>query len=562
MTRETTMSPLSTRTTLRAAAAALCLAAAFAVRGAADEGDVFVYGLNSYGKLSINGTIVDDLVSDFDVDDDDVDHLDEAWVGLVVEGSDRYALRYDGRVNKNGKKLFDLPYEGYRWVGIAVEDGTVFCLTADGVLTVDDDIVGDLAMEGYGFLSLAVHQGRVYSLRSDGQTFRDADRDDFVKFTAGPGRATLFPDGWAVDTLWNRIAVDPAGNGRLIALRTDGSLHGAPLSGINAQGTEIAELPFVYDFDADDDGDTDDYPFLDDVYTDLEVSVTGSWWVLAADGRVFNEDRGAIIPEGDLPDQPDEESTLYYDLAVRGTDYWVVRNDGRVYFDGQTPPILELPGESYGRVAVATAQPDTSSIEEHPPKATILHTRTIVGTPLAIPAIVSDTETAVADLVITPYKVPADETGSAAVWDGDARLLRWDAPQAAGEYKFKFDVTDSAGTTVRFVYVIEVFGADDDPEENKTPKTPTVTEARAIVGQPFVLPIIVDDKDHDELTIAVDLGDYPYTAGASFDKATNTFSWTPATEDQGEVTLKFKVSDGTVEKKVEVALKVKNGLIF
>ena len=45
----------------------------------------------------------------------------------------------------------------------------------------------------------------------------------------------------------------------------------------------------------------------------------------------------------------------------------------------------------------------------------------------------------------------------------------------------------------------------------------------------------------------MDLADYPYTVGATFDKATNTFAWTPHAEDQGDVTLKFNVvaSDGT-----------------
>jgi putative Ig domain-containing protein len=558
--RESTMRPLSPRSAVRAAAAALGLATVCAVRGVAAEGDPYVYTLNNYGKLSVNGTVIDDLPGAFDFDGDDVDHLDEAWVGLAVEGSDRYALRYDGLVRKNGKKLFELPYGGFRWVGIAVENGTVFCLTADGVLAVDDDIVGDLAMEGYGFLALAVHDGRIYSLRSDGQVFRDADREDFIRFAAGPGRASLFPDGWAVDTLWSRIAVDPTGSGRLIALRTDGHLYGAPLSGIDPTAAEIAELPFFYDYDADDDGDTDEYPVLDDIYTDLEVSETGSWWVLAADGRVFNEDRGALIPVGDLPDQPDEETTLYYDLAVRGTDYWVVRNDGKVYFDGETPPILQLPGTSYGRVAVSTALPDTSSIDEHPPKATILHTRTIVGTPLEIPAIVSDTETATADLVVTPTSIPADTSGSTAVWDGAARVLRWDAPQVAGEYKFKFDVTD-AKTTDSFVYVIEVLHShEDDPAENTAPRTPTITGARAIVGQPYVLPIVVDDKDRDVVTVTVDRSKYPYTGGATFDDATHSFAWTPTAEDKGDVKLKFEVSDGVAEKSVEFVLKVKNAL--
>jgi hypothetical protein len=556
------MNPVSPRTAVRFAAVALAVACLSSVRGDAAVDGVYVYGMNLFGKLSVNGTIIDDQPGNFEVDDDDVDGIEDAWTGLAVEGSDRYSLQFDGLIRKNGKKLFKLPYYGYRWVGMAVEDGTVFCLTSDGMLAVNDDIVGDLAMEGFGFLALAVHNGRIYSLRADGQVFRDADREDFVKFTAGNGEASFFPDGWALDTLWLRIAVDPTGEGRLVALRSDGNLHWAPLSGITTDGLEIAELPFVYDWDEDDDEDVDDYPLADDVFIDLELSPTGTWVVLCADGRVFTEQRGALVPDADLPDQFDQLPTLYTDLAVRGSDYWVVRADGKLYCNGTTPPQLELPGTTYGRVAVSDQAPDTSEIEEHPPKATILHTRTVVGTPLTVPAIVSDTETATADIVVTPYKLPVDETGSAATWDAASRSMLWDAPQAAGEYKFKFDVTDSAGTTARFVYVIEVFGADDDPEENKTPKTPTITSARAIVGQPFVLPLVLDDKDHDALTVAVDLGDYPYTAGAVFDKSTNTFSWTPAAEDQGDVTLKFKVHDGTVEKKFDFVLKVKNGLIF
>ena len=552
------MHPLSPRTAVRAAAAVLGLLTLCAVRGVAAEGGVYIYSLNTFGKLSVDGTVLDDLPGEFDVDDDDVDHLEQAWTGLVVEGPDRYMLRYDGLVVKNGKKIFRLPYHGYRWVGMAVENGTVFCLTADGVIAVDNDIVGDLAMEGYGFLALAVYQGRVYSLRSDGQTFRDADRDDFIRFEAGPGRASFFPDGWAVDTLWNRIAVDPVG-GRLIALRTDGNLYGAPLSGINRFGTEIAELPFIFDTDADGDDRTDEFPVLDDSYTDLETNEEGAWWVLSADGRVYSEYKGALVPEGDLPDQPDERTTLYYDLAVRGTDFWVVRNDARVYFDGQTPPILELPGTSYGRIAVSPDRPDTSSVEEHPPRATILHTRTVAKQPLTIPVAVSDTETATADLVVTPYAIPADSTGSTAVWDPAARALHWDAPQVPGTYKFRFDVSDGA-STVRFVYVIEVlYSVVDDPAENKPPKAPTISKARAIVGQPYSLPIIVDDRDEeDTLTVTPDLTKYPYTAGATFDAATNTFAWTPAAEDVGDVKLKFPVSDGIKKKTVEFTLKVRD----
>ena len=70
----------------------------------------FVYGLNQTGKLSVNGTILDNLKTDFAENDGSPVNLEQRWEDLVIDGADRYALRRDGLVALNGRRILSLNF--------------------------------------------------------------------------------------------------------------------------------------------------------------------------------------------------------------------------------------------------------------------------------------------------------------------------------------------------------------------------------------------------------------------------------------------------------------------
>ena len=57
-----------------------------------------LYALNDSGRLTLNATVLDSLSG-------------STWVDLLVDGSDRYALRDDGRVDMNGVKIYTIECE-------------------------------------------------------------------------------------------------------------------------------------------------------------------------------------------------------------------------------------------------------------------------------------------------------------------------------------------------------------------------------------------------------------------------------------------------------------------
>ena len=93
-----------------------------------------VYALTEKGRLSINGTILDSLASNFNPDN--ATNLQQRWVGLAVDGADRYALRADGQLFKNGRRLYLLQFQPaipFQWSAMAVGGGDVFAIRADGL---------------------------------------------------------------------------------------------------------------------------------------------------------------------------------------------------------------------------------------------------------------------------------------------------------------------------------------------------------------------------------------------------------------------------------------------
>ncbi len=53
-----------------------------------------IYGISNEGRLTVNGTLLDDLKSEFTINP--IRRVDEAWSSLDVEGSDRWALQGRG----------------------------------------------------------------------------------------------------------------------------------------------------------------------------------------------------------------------------------------------------------------------------------------------------------------------------------------------------------------------------------------------------------------------------------------------------------------------------------
>jgi hypothetical protein len=526
----------------------------------------YVYAQSAPGSLSVNGTLLDDMPGDLVVDTagDEVDNEQHAWIALSVEGDRRYSLRRDGVVRADSAKLYQLPVkEDWGWVAMAVADGVVYGLRSDGLVTANTSTVVDLPTNGFYFRRIAVHDGHVFALRSDGSVFLDASTTAVYRFVAGRGPASGLNDGLAADTIWVALAVAPDAP-YVYAMRSDGAIMRGSTVGIGCgvsglPGETVAALPFVYDPDADGDGDLDHYPLLDDAYADLEFLADGTWVALAGDGRIYGT-ANPVAPIVDLAGAALELEDAYSDVAVSGNSFWAVRSDGYAYRGDAEAPRITLPGDSYGRIVVSTLPPDIGDTDEHPPKCLVYATKTVVGTPIEIPVMATDVETRSADLVVTPTKLPSDSSGSAATWDAASRVVRWDAPNVAGSYKFKCKVADAVNT-VEFVFTIEVKSVDTTAE-NKGPLLPSLTGGKPIVGQPFSFTVVTDDRDGERVTVSADLASYPFNAGATFDPATRRFDWTPTADDQGERTVEFELTDGIATKTLTVVLNVKNGLIF
>ena len=524
----------------------------------------YLYAVNLSGKLTVNGTVLEELPGAFEVTDSGLKAPDDAWVALEVRGPDRYSLRYDGVVRVNGKKRFDLyTNAGTRWTGLGVEDDHVFCLRSDGVLAVDGVVAAELPTAGFAFRRVVVLAGRAYSLRTDGALFRDGASSASGRFLGGPGKATGRPDGLGNDSAWIDAAIDPVG-GEVLAVRGDGIVQSLDIDDLGDPvpplGTEEAALPFVYDLDNDMNGEFDPIPLLDDSYVDIDVDASGEWFALAGDGRTFGRDSG-LVPLDDFPGNGMRLDNASVDLAVFAGDRWALRGDGQVFRSGSDEPAFALAGLYYGFLTVSADPPNLDNFDEHKLKSVGYEVTTVVGTAVILPAMPTDIETPVADITLTPGEVPVDDLGSSATWNAVDRRLEWDAPQVKGTYKFHV-TADDGHKPVKVTWKIKVVDPDADLEKNKKPVLPKIKNPRPIVGQPFSFPVVVDDRDGDDLTVTVDLADYPFNAGASFDTATRTFSWTPTADDQGDRKVFFHVFDGTSTQKKTVTLKVRNGLIF
>ena len=522
---------------------------AVALPSAAGTQEPFLYGLNLTGRLTVNGTTLENLPSDFD--DDTNDEFWEAYQALAVDGADRWALRRNGALFKNGVRVKNLKWGGDfddDWVGLAAGGGSSFALRRDGRIAVDDSIEANLPKGDYFFHQILWRDGVTYSLRSNGNVYENGDDTPLIKFR---GRRGVYgeKDGDEVDTVWIALVADPASD-YLYALRSDGTVMRAdpafvPEPGEENFGVDVATLPFA------------DAPLRrNDFYVDLAITDSGDWKVLRANGKVFDalHTRTELV---NLPGNGGERDTLYTDIATLGEDFWSIRGDGRVYRNTDTEEILNLPADDYVELEIGTEPPDLSNIKNAKPVTAVYKTKTIVGTPLAIPVLATDTDKRSEDLIVELVEAPPG-----AVWDAETRTLSWDSPGPAGSYDFVVTVDDGVAKPVKVKHKLKLLEPDAKPEKNKPPLVSKVSKVQALIGAPLALPLVFDDPDGDELSVRIDTLTYPFNQGAVFDPSSSTFLWTPRLEDQGKVQIPFEVSDGTKTKTLKLKLEVVGALTF
>jgi hypothetical protein len=531
----------------------------------------FIYGLNIHGKLTLNGTVLDSLPSAFDASTGGGQL--EQWRDLAIHGPDRIALRLDGRVQKNGTKLFELPVAIgssaiFAWVSLSVDpNGGVHMLRQDGERALDGVATVIYPLGNSFFTRLAVDDsGTPYAIRADGQAFKGTSTAVAGTYTASITGEP--PDGTTVTTLWVDLAVDQL-NGELVALRADGRLFQISLGSLGTTGltdgtqgppaaVQLAVLPFPVT------------PTQGDLYTRL-VFANGEWRALRADGEVFSQ-ASLVTPQVDYDGDGLSGDKLFAAMVFDGTDMHAVRGDGAVFENlSGSNPLFNLIGTDYRALALGTEPPDLSKFKNPPPKASTYKLQVLEGQAASLPVLVSDIEKLADNLTVTENPDKPLPLGATflEVDDGlghKTRTIEWDGTQPVGTYKCPLMVTDDAPghKPVKFIETIKVVALDSNPlNKNKAPKALKPKTVQALVDHEVRIPVFGIDLDGDALSFSVNPEKEPYkTLGATFDTDTNEFVWTPTFDDIGTIHPKISLTDGTHTVSFTLSIKVVNSLIF
>jgi hypothetical protein len=586
-------------------AVAAVVASATLLAAPAAAQDPLIYGLNDSGKLSVNGTVLDSLPTSFDADAPSQNSF-QRWVQLVVRDdlvsglAQRYALRLDGTLYKNGESLYKLPFvqvgNGFpAWVGLSVSPNVVNAVRQDGVVNRNGIAVVTLPPGNFFFTAcLGVEDDidpdtddEVYTLRSDGTVFRNLSTTPFLKFTGGPGidvdddgtgpdtGSNTATEGVGSETLWVALAVHPI-TGELWGLRVDGILSTGlsptppdPLPGDGEPPVEeVFELPFPTQFAS--------VNTNDDRYRRIAFTGEGTWHVVRGDGAIFTDD-SLEEPLVDLPSDADADETIndtYLDIATSGTDFWTIRWDGELYKSLSTCP-LNLTSERYSNIEVSLLSPDLTTFKNPKPTAEVITVTVFEGESVSIPVVVSDIEKSADELsvqLLDPLKKPLPPGLD---FDPVTRLIEWDSAGPKGSYTVPIVVSDGVNKPKTFNFKIKVKVPDFDPLKNKPPVFTKVKSTQAFVGHEYELRVFVADPDLGDsstLALSVDTSKEPFaTGGAVFHTnvedpdnpgviipaSEGVFRWTPSFCDIGKAKVKFTVIDAALKKKTyTVTIKV------
>jgi hypothetical protein len=547
-----TESDSMTLRTRRQGACSFALALAVALMAlltpALDAQTVALYSLNEKGRLSLNATLLDSLPG-------------SKWVSLLVVGSDRYALKENGLVYKNGIKLYKLDCDDDTnkdvdegdWLALVEVDGAIWALSRRGYLAKDGVCVTQLEEGDFQFEDLASGTSGTWSLRTDGAVFRDTTFQKTFAFLAGPGLDDA-EEGEAEDTSWKSAAVGP--DDKVYALRADGKIvrgdllaEGEPIS----NGTLIASLVF---------GNTASAATL---YADLVFTENGNWNVVRGNGNVFIQPN-TLSPAIELNGTPNNGSgQRYVELlplpsGENTTDmsFIALRRDGKLYRETDEAAVAQLAKSNYGCLELSLDAPDLTNFKNALPVVTTYSIKAITGTAFSFPILATDTDRLEADLIVTldPETLPAG-----ADYDSKSRTVSWASP-VKGKYKIKVEVDDGVGKPVKKTFSVQVKDPSTNPDKNAKPRGSKIKNVQGLVGMELRLPIHASDPDGDDLMISVDQSKEPFTRGASFDQKTNTFIWAdPELSDIGTYKLQFKVFDGTKTITIKVTVKIVGSIL-
>lgn len=522
-----------------------------AVRLAAAGGESIVYAMTQKGRVYVNSTLFEILPGKFNLHNVFSPHGPERWTDLAVSGSDRFELRLDGRIEKNGVLLRQLPFfvADFSWSNLESDGDAVHALRTDGLLALDSGVMIQYDREIYQFYDTAVLGGRVYVLRGDGTVFVDDQVDPVVKFTGKKNKLdTEEGKGSFGASVWQRLVTDPA-LGVLVALRGDGQLQswepGQP------SPTVLESLPFPKKSEKVRAGHR---------YIDLEIAGDGQRYVLRRDGRVYD----TTVTDVELVDYPGKTKTSkkgegFVDLALLEGEFMAVRWDGRFYRGLSTDLVVDLEGKRYVRLGTSTSAPDMTAFMNTDPVAAVYTAKAVAGASLSIPLVVNDVDRAEEELLVVPdlSTLPVGVT-----YDEETRTVNWADPGPKGKYSFQVSVDDGFGSSPKlFTYKIEVKSAATGGKV-RAPWVSSVSPVQVLVGRPYVLPILGVTRDGEKPTVSPDFDEGAFALGATYDEALDALVWTAAFENIGKTKASFKISDGNKSKSLSIKIEVVNPLIF
>ena len=502
-----------------------------------------LYTLNEKGRLSVNATLLDSLPG-------------SKWLDLVVDGPDRYAIRNNGRVYKNGIELYKLNCDTGNnnkvnegdWIGIELVDGELWALSDRGYVARGPDCVGKLDEGDYHFVDFFAGStdgmANVWSLRSDGFLYVNTVVGPIFQFEGNPGiDEENSGEGEAQDTEWVSGTVK-ASNGNIFAMRADGTVvvgtfaggGGTPLT-----GTIVAELPF---------GSSTN------LYKKIVFIGNDTWDALRGNGRVYNQ-KNTLEEQIDLNDSSSRFSDILplpvdMEIGTTDTSFMALRRDGKLYCETAESSVAEVSKGGFGTLGLSLDAPDLTNNKNALPKVSKYTVNAISGTGFTVPILATDTDKVAEELVVT---VDPETMPEGATYDPMARTITWDDP-VKGSYSIKTEVNDGVGNPVKTTFKVKV----KDPstkDKNTKPKASAIKNTQGMVSFELRVPLITSDADGDPITVTVDETKAPFDRGATFDPMTDSFVWLdPELGDIGNYTIQFMVSDGTatVKQKVKISI--------